>query len=127
VEDRLEIRLSIGEDPDANELASAASKLRRELLELPVADVQLSSSGPPPPGSRAADAVEVGALVVALARSPGLASSIGQALSAWISSRHGRSAVVQLGDDRIELSGIAEGDQAHMLALFERARDGGER
>jgi membrane-associated two-gene conflict system component 1 (EACC1) len=105
---------------------SVASKLRNELLELPVADVRLVSAGPPPPGARAAEALEAGALAVALVRSPGVVSSVGQALSAWISSRHGRSAVVQLGADRIELTGISEQDQARMLALFEHAH-GGER
>jgi Effector Associated Constant Component 1 len=121
VDERLEIRLSVGEDADASELASAASRLRRELLELPVLDVELVSAGPPPPGARSAEALEAGALAVALARSPGVVSSVGQALSAWISSRHNRSAVVQLGDDRIELNGVTADDQARLLALFERA------
>jgi hypothetical protein len=125
VPDRLEIRLDVGEDGDAEELAAAASNLRRELLELPVADVSRVSAGPAPPGTRSAEMLEAGALMVALAQTPSLVSAVGSAVSSWISSRHGRSATMQLGEDRIELNGITRDDQERLLKLFERARGGG--
>jgi hypothetical protein len=59
-----------------------------------------------------------------LVKSPGLVSSIGQALSAWISSRNDRSAVVQLGDKRIEREGISHADQLRLLELFELSGQG---
>jgi membrane-associated two-gene conflict system component 1 (EACC1) len=125
VDARLEIRLGLDDDADAAELADAASRLRRELLRLPVTDVRLASTESPPPGARGVEAVEAGALLVALAQTPSLVSSVGQAVSAWITSRHGRSAVVQLGEDRIELSGVSHDDQQRMLELFERAHGRG--
>jgi hypothetical protein len=120
----LRILLQTGSDSDDEELASHTSKLRRRLLELDVDDVRLASAGPPPEGARSAGALEVGTLLVALAGTPHLLSSVGQVLSSWMSSRHGRSVAVQIGDDRIELSGITREDQERLLRTFERKAGG---
>lgn len=120
------MRVSVGlAEADAEELAAATSKLRRQLLQLDVEDVSVPVADAAPEGSRAPDAVELGVLIVALVRSPGIVASVGQVLSSWISARSQRSAVVNVGDHRIELTGITRDDQARMLALFER-RDGSE-
>jgi hypothetical protein len=116
----LRIILHTGEQSDDAELASHTSKLRRRLLELDVDDVRLSSAGEPPEGTRSAGMLEVGTLVVALAGTPHLLSSVGGVLSSWMSSRHGRSVAVQIGESRIELSGITREDQERLLHTFER-------
>jgi hypothetical protein len=121
--EELRVSVQLGDDADPEELAATTSKLRRQLLQLDVEDVSLPAAAAPE-GARAADAVEVGVLVVALVRSPGVVASIGQVLSTWISARSQRSAVVHVEDRRIELTGVTRDDQARMLALFERPGGG---
>jgi hypothetical protein len=108
------------EDPDPEDLAADTSRLRRQLLELDVDDVRLATAGPAPDDSRAGDVLEVGTLLVALAGTPHLLSSVGQVLSGWMSSRHGRAVAVQIGENRIELTGASRDDQERMLRLFEQ-------
>jgi len=117
----LRIELQMDDAADAQERASDTAKLRRCLLELDVHSVTLPSAGPAPDGTRAAGTMEIGALIVALAGSPSLISSVGQVLSGWISSRNDRGAVVQFGDRRIELTGISRDDQMSLLRMFEDA------
>jgi Effector Associated Constant Component 1 len=120
----LQIFLQTGEGSDDEELAAHTSKLRRRLLELDVDDVRHATTGPPPEGARAAGMVEVGTLLVALAGTPHLLASVGQVLSSWMSSRHGRGVAVQIGGDRIELSGITRDDQERLLMMFEQRAGG---
>lgn len=121
---RLRVELRLHDDADEQERALDAAKLRRRLLELDVDNVEVASAGPAPDGARAAGAMEIGALIVALASSPSLISSVGQVLSGWISSRNNRGAIVQLGDRRIELTGISHDDQMRLLRIFEEAEGG---
>lgn len=118
----LRIELQMDDAADEEERASDTAKLRRRMLDLDVHDVKLASAGPPPVGARAAEVVQLGALIVSLVGSPSLVASIGHILSAWTSSRKDRSAVVQLGDRRIELTGISRDDQMSLLRLFEESR-----
>jgi hypothetical protein len=117
-----QLRILIGERDasDDEEVATQTGRLRRNLLELDVEDVRHVSAGPPPAGARAGDMLEIGTLLVALVRAPHIVSSVAQVLSAWISTRNGRSVTVVLNDERIELSGVARDDQRRMMRLFER-------
>ena len=118
----MELRVSISDETDAGdeELAAQTSKLRRNLLELDVEDVRHVSAGPAPEGTRAAEMLEIGSLIVALVRAPQLASSVAQVLSAWISTRNGRGVTVEMEGKSIELTGVAREDQQRMMRLFER-------
>ena len=120
----MRILLDTGEDSDAEELASQTARLRRRLLELDVDDVRLASAGPAPDGARGPDALAVGTLLVALAGTPHLLSSVGQVVSGWMSSRNGRAVAVQIGEQRIELTGVTRDDQERMLRLFEQQIEG---
>lgn len=124
VPQELRILLQTAGDPDPEELAADTSRLRRRLLELDVDDVRLASAGPAPDGTRAADALAVGTLLVALAGTPHLLSSVGQVLSSWMTSRHGRGVAVQIGENRIELSGVTRDDQERLLRMFEEQGGG---
>jgi hypothetical protein len=65
----LSIRVGVGPGGDAEEIAEATARLRRELLDLDVDAVELPSGGEPPPGTRAVDLASLGALVVTVAQS----------------------------------------------------------
>lgn len=121
----MELRIDIDDKgSEAEDLAAQTAKLRRTLLELDVDDVRHVSTGPAPEGTRAGEVLEIGGLLVALARAPQLASSVAQVLSAWIARRNGRSATVVMDGRRIELHGVTHDDQQRMMRLFEREAGG---
>jgi len=121
----VELRIDIDDEgSQAEDLAAQTAKLRRALLELDVDDVRHVSAGPAPEGTRAGEVLEIGGLLVALARAPQLASSVAQVLSAWISRRNGRTVTVEVDGRRIELHGATHDDQQRMLRLFEQEAGG---
>ena len=115
------IQLSLGPRASPERLADATAKLRRQLLQLEVRDVSLVSAGPAPDGARAGDALEVGALEVAIDPEPDVLESLGHVLSGWMSARNDRSAVVHVGGNRIELTGAPGDDRERLRRLFEDA------
>ena len=62
------VQLAVGPDDDAEQVAEATLRLRRELLDLDVEAVEVPSAGEPPPGTRAVELAALGALVVTVAQ-----------------------------------------------------------
>jgi hypothetical protein len=51
----LGLQVAVGPDTDAEEVAEATLRLRRELLELDVDAVEVPGAGEPPPGTGAVE------------------------------------------------------------------------
>jgi len=110
---KLSIRVAAGPGADAEEVAEATLQLRRELLDLDVATVEILRAGEPPPGSRAVDLGALGTLVVTVAQSQLLASVVA-AVQSWLSSSHRRSIRLELGGDVLELAGVSSAEQRRL-------------
>jgi hypothetical protein len=111
----LRIELRAQRDMEAEELDGAARLLREELLALDVLDVR-SMHVPAPPGTRAVEAVATGTLLVTL--NAGLLAIVAHAVHAWIARGGSRSAVLQIGTDRIEITGASREDQQRLVDAF---------
>jgi hypothetical protein len=109
----LEVQIGVGPDGDDEEVAQAASQLRRELLDLDVDTVEAREAGEPPPGSRAVDLTVLGALVVNLADSQ-LLAGVATAVRSWLAASPRRSIKLQLGDDALELTGVSSKEQRRL-------------
>ena len=109
----LEVQIAVGSDGDAEEVAQASLRLRRELLDLDVDSVEARGAGEPPPGSRAVDLTALGALVVNLADSQLLAAVV-TAVRSWLAGSPQRSIKLQLGDDALELTGVSSKEQRRL-------------
>lgn len=118
----LGIRVDIGSDADAEEVATATLQLRRELLDLDVDTVELPSAGEPPPGTRAIELAAVGALVVTVARSQ-LLSSVLATVRAWLAASPRRSIRLELGGDVLELNGLSGAEQRRLADEWLRRHD----
>jgi hypothetical protein len=121
-----ELQVSIDERwLTASELEDVTLRLRRDLLELPVTDVQHVSAGPAPAGSRSIDPSTVGELVVLLQSSATLIVSVVAAIRAWRRHTIPDSTIrLKLGDDEIELTNVSEETEAALLADW-TSRHGG--
>lgn len=116
-----ELRVQISEEgADAGRLATLATRLRAELLQLDVEDVAAPRAGEAPAGARAVDVTAVGALVIALGKSAGVLRSAVSAIRDWLRRGEGTGRMVrlELGDDVLELSQASAADQERLIELF---------
>jgi hypothetical protein len=98
------------------ELDESALALRRELLELPVHDVQNLPAGSAPPGARVVDVAAVGGLVVLLNSSVALLASLVAAIRSWRRNTVPGSTIrLRFGEDEIEVSGVSDETQAQLM------------
>jgi hypothetical protein len=109
----LGVQVAVGPDGDAEEVAQATSRLRRELLDLDVDAVLVPGAGEPPSGSRAVDVAALGALVVNVADSQLLAAVVA-AVRSWLAGSSRRSIKLELGDDVLELTGVSSKEQRRL-------------
>ncbi len=109
----LGVQVVIGPDGDAEEIAEATFRLRRELLDLDVDAVEMPGAGEPPAGSKAVDVLAVGALVLHLADSQ-LLHAVVSAVRSWLAGSPRRSIKLELGGDALELTGVSSGEQRRL-------------
>jgi hypothetical protein len=118
----LDVRVDVGPDADAEEIAEATLQLRRELLGLDVEAVELPSAGEPPPGTRAVELAAVGALVVTFAKSQ-LLGSVVAAIRAWLAGQQQRSIKLELDGDVLELTGVSSREQQRLAEEWLRRHE----
>jgi hypothetical protein len=109
----LGVQVVVGPDGDAEEIAEATLRLRRELLDLDLDAVEVPGSGEPPPGSRAVDVAALGALLVHLA-DPEMLAGVVAAVRSWLSGSSRRSIKLELDGDVLELRGVSSQEQRRL-------------
>ncbi|MFF4062240.1 hypothetical protein ACFYZ8_30505 [Streptomyces sp. NPDC001668] len=104
-------------DTDDDELLSLGSQLRRCLLELDVADVQLArSTSDVPPGAKSGELIAAGA--VAVTASPFVLRQVLKLAEIWLQNRPVRGIKVELGGRTMELSDASEVERERLIDAF---------
>lgn len=99
--DNIELTLLVGHrDDDPDELDSATRRLRAELQELPIESASLVAAEKPA-GTKAGDAITLGALAVSLA--PVVVPAFVDFLKSWMARKEGRTVVVRRKGTEIEI------------------------
>ncbi|MGK5729459.1 hypothetical protein [Streptomyces sp. URMC 124] len=122
VENELQILLS-EEGADAEHIEKLTGYLRRELLRLDVDDVtSLPAAAEVPPGARAVDVAQVGALLVNLGAAAGaLQQVVGVVQGWWGRCRESRPSLrLTFDDDVLELSEATPEQVTEAFDLFVR-------
>jgi hypothetical protein len=120
----LNLSVSAGPDSDGEDVAEATLQLRRELLDLDVASVEVPRAGQPPPGTRAAGLEALGALVVTIAQSVPLTAVVA-AVQSWLTGSMQRSIRLEIGGDVLELTGLPSAEQRRLTDEWLRRHDDG--
>jgi hypothetical protein len=123
----LAIELSeAGSDPAR--LDELTTRLREELLDLDVDDVERVSGGEAPDGSRAIELAAIGALLVTMQQSGELVAKVVNTIRAWLKRdpEPTRKVQITLGDRTIELTAASNEQQDRLVAEFIRAGGGGK-
>lgn len=124
-----EVRILLSEDgADAERLDALTGHVRRELLQLDVADVSRTQAGDVPPGARAIDVVALGGLVVSLGSTAAALKEVVVAVRRWLSRGDGarRTVKIEIDGDTLELSEVSAAGQDRLVDLFVRRHAGDE-
>jgi hypothetical protein len=120
----LGIQVAVGPDADAEEVAEATLRLRRELLDLDIGSVEPARAGEPPPGTRAVEVAALGALVMTVAQSP-LLTPVVAAVRSWLAGSQQRSIKLEFDGDLLELTGLSSKEQQRLADEWLRRHTSG--
>jgi hypothetical protein len=99
---------------DPEYLAKLTQQLRNDLLELDVEDVALSGAEKVPEG-RKGDAVTWGQLIIALAASGGVFTTLITLLQTWVTRHQGYKLALEIDGDKLEITGISSKEQKRLI------------
>ncbi|WP_157852712.1 hypothetical protein RFN58_41585 [Streptomyces iakyrus] len=121
MENELRILLT-EEDAEAERIAELTGYLRQELLDLDVDDVTALPGGEVPPGARAVDVTQIGALLVTLGSSATALNQVMTVIRSWLGRRHDTrpSLHLRMGDDVLEVSEATDDQVAEAFEIFIR-------
>lgn len=114
----LDVRVNSGRDADAEEIAESTAMLREELLQLEVDSVDEAPAGEAPPGTRAAEAVALGGLIVTLVNSSGLLSAVVGTIQSWVSRLGRRRVRLELDGDVLDVTGVSSKEQHELITQW---------
>lgn len=125
VENELHILLT-EEDAEPERVAELTGYLREELLDLDVDDVTALPGGEVPPGARAVDPTQIGALLVALGHSANTLNQVMTVIRSWLGRRRDAhdahdshvSLHLQMGDDILEVHKATDDQVAEAFRMF---------
>ncbi|PTH90329.1 hypothetical protein C9J60_05060 [Streptomyces sp. A244] len=111
-------------DGDEDYAEEQLQHLIAELSELDLDSLDRVTRGPPPPGSRSTEAVQLGALILGLGGSGALLPALAAGVQDWLNRRRSGSVRLKIGEDEIELTGM--GNEMGQRALEEFLRRHGD-
>jgi hypothetical protein len=114
-----DLRIELGlPAADAEEVDEATARLRQELLELDVDQVNRPVIGEAPEGARAAEVLALGGLVVTLARNAGTIGAVIGALQSWVTRDRTRSVKLELDGETLEVTGVSSREQERLIEAW---------
>ena len=126
------VTVDAGRGADVEDTAELAARLREELVANELDPVTASTDAPP--GAKGLGAAEVGSMLVVLAASGGVLTTLIGTLQAWLLRHADSTVVLEVDGDRLELTGATDDERRraleHWLARHEpheaeEDRDGG--
>lgn len=115
---QLIVTLDAEPDTDTEDLERLTRQLREELSELDV-QVDLMTGGPAPTNAKAGDVIEWGTLLLTLAASGGVITTLINAIQTWLTNRNQPAAVtVEMGSDKLLITGNPTDKQQRIIEAF---------
>lgn len=112
---QLTLYLDAGPESDAEELTELTRQLRDELLDLDLESVDLVSNGVLPPKSKVVEPLTFGAILLTLAASGGVITTLINAIQSWLTRHDRRSVTLEIDGDKLEVGGISPEEQRRLI------------
>jgi hypothetical protein len=121
-EEQVRVRLSIdsGPDGDEEEVSELTRQLRREFEEirgLDTCEIEDVSAGMAPARAKG-DPATLGALLMTLLASGGVLVTLINAIQFWLTRRDRVSVTVEVGGDKLALTGVSSEQQQQLIEVF---------
>ncbi|WP_405817054.1 hypothetical protein OG241_20925 [Streptomyces sp. NBC_01390] len=123
----VDVLVAVAPDPelDAEAGERTARQLRAEIAELDIESVRAVAAGPAPDGAKGADAVTVGAIVVAVSASGGLLTTLVGTVRDWLSRSAARHRVsLTIDGDTIDLERATADERRELIEAYIRRHTG---
>lgn len=115
---QLIVTLNAEPDTDAEDMEQMTRQLRDELSELDV-QADFVTGEPAPANTKAGDVIEWGTLLLTLAASGGVITTLINALQTWLTNRNQPATVnVEMGGDRLQITGNPSTEQQGIIKAF---------
>lgn len=115
---QLKLNIDTGPEGDVEELEVLTRQLMEDLLALEVETVDLVASGEKPKRAKAGDPITWGTLLLTLAASGGVLTTLINALQSWL-TRHDRHKLsLAIGGDKLEVTGISSEEQRRVIEAW---------
>ena len=108
----LHVSIDPWDDSDPREIAELTAQLREQVSTLRVRSIDLPENEESPDGAKGlSDPLTLGMILVTAVTSKTFLTSMCTVLQTWISARGARGIKVTVGDDTLELTGVASREQ----------------
>ena len=112
---QLRVILEPSPEIDTETFQEMTYRLREEIIRLDVEGVATEKSGEVPTGTKAGDPVTWGTLLITLAASGGIITSLINLLQSWLMRNKQSTIIIEADSDRLELTGISSKDQRRLI------------
>ena len=116
---QLLVTLDAEPDTDSEDLERLTRQLREELSELDV-QADLMTGGSAPANTKAGDVIQWGTLLLTLAASGGVITTLIGALQAWLTRHDRRCVTLEIDGDKLQVTGITSTEQQGLIDVWVR-------
>ncbi len=109
------LNIDAGQEDDPEEIERFTQQLREELTELEVEGVDLVRAGETPAKAKVGDPITWGTLLLTLAASGGVITTIINVLQSWLTRQERRSISLEIDGDKLEIKGISSKEQQRLI------------
>ncbi|MCB8978014.1 MAG: hypothetical protein H6657_11380 [Ardenticatenaceae bacterium] len=118
LETELLIKINANHDADMNEVAELTRTLRNDILETNAENAEFVTNGKALSGTKSADPVTWGTILVTLAASGGVLTTLINVISSWLSRNKGNSIILEIDGDKLEVTGLSSEEQQRLISLW---------
>jgi hypothetical protein len=110
------LRVSVSEpSADGPEIERITHRLRRELLDLEVEDVQPAVAGDAPAGAKGIELLQLGTLLVTLVKSGGMLSQVADLVRSWVTRNDSLQVSLEVGDAKLTVTGASAAERSQLI------------
>jgi len=117
MEQQIQLRIDIipYENDEAEIMANLTRDIRDDFLELEIKAVDYIHKNIIPEKTKSGEIIEWGTLLLTLAASGGVITTIVTAIQSWLSRHERRSIVLEIDQDRLEITGVSSEEQKKLI------------
>ncbi len=120
------LNIDAGQEDDPEEIERFTQQLREELTELEVEGVDLVRAGETPAKAKVGDPITWGTLLLTLAVSGGVITTMINVLQSWLTRQERRSISLEIDGDKLEIKGISSKEQQRLINEWRSRHTKGE-